>query len=89
MRKIRLNDGTEYGIDRCGAEDNVLWIRVTSTDNIYELIFTFADAEKTAVITEFWTDESLPPTVYEGYTAGKTFQRQDGGILIGLEKGEG
>ena len=88
MRKIRLRDGTEYGINRCGTADGVLWINVTDTREIVELVFAFTDPAKTESITDFWTDDALPPVTYTGYTQGRSFHQQEDGVLISLEKGD-
>ena len=84
MRKIRLSDGTEYAINRCGAAENVLWLLVTDTTDIASLVPTFCDAEKTETITDFWTDDAMPPVTYTGYTMGWSFTQQAEGVLIAL-----
>ena len=86
MRKIRLNDGTEHAINRCGAADRMLWLCVTDTMDIASLVPTFCDPYKTEIITDFWTDDALPPKTYAGYTTGRSFMLQEDGVLIALEK---
>ena len=86
MRKIRLNDGTEFNINRCGADDGVLWLCVTDELEIIDLVIVFTDQVKTETITDFWTDDVLPAVTYTGYTQATSFHKQEDGVLISIKK---
>lgn len=87
MRKIRLNDGTEHEVDRCGADDGILSIRVTDNNDLLELVEEFGKPQNTARI-EHWFDGTETDHVwFDGYTELITVQSTREGILLTLRRG--
>ena len=88
MRNIRLNDGTVYAVDRCGAASAHLLINITSGENIAALAVAFSDETKTKVIEHFYDDSPNDHVTFEGYTVLSAVSVSDTGISINLAKKE-
>jgi hypothetical protein len=87
MRKIRLNDGTEHEVDRCGANDGILSIRVIDNNDLLQLVEEFGKPQNTSHI-EHWFDGTETDHVYfDGYTELIAAQSMREGILLTLRKG--
>ena len=64
MRKITLNDGTEFEGSNCGLASGVVWCYLENT-TFHQALAAFDDPEKTAKI-DFFYGEMV--SSYEGYT---------------------
>lgn len=87
MRKIRLTDGTEYPVDRCGANDGTLFVRVTGDYNLLDLVMEFGVPEKTERIEHWFEGTETDHVYFDGYTALVSAQSMNDGILMMLRKG--
>lgn len=85
MRKIRLTDGSEYQVDRCGTMNDLLLIRVIE-GTIVTLVPVFGDPVKTARIEHYFDGTETDHVVFEGYTNLKTVSEDETGILIYLKR---
>lgn len=87
MRKIILNTGAEYKINRCGASAGVLWIGFPAdTLNMVQAATFFSDAEATKKIISTFDFDGME-TVFEGYTSLIHLQEEsDGTLLLALKK---
>ena len=86
MNKIRLNDGTEYPVDRCGAMNDLLLIRIPE-GSIMSLVPVFGDPEKTSRIEHYFEGTETDHVVFEGYTELTAASYDENGVLIYLRRG--
>lgn len=86
MSMIRLNNGTEYPADWCGAAQRRMSANIQRVGCVAELATAFSDPEATARI-EFIT--GLGTIVHEGYTHLTAIAENgwsDGATLVTLTK---
>ena len=87
MRKVRLTDGTEYPVDRCGANDGTLFIRVTGDYNLLDLVIEFGVPEKTERIEHIIDGTEMDHVFFDGSTDLVAAQGMNDGIMMTLKKG--
>ena len=76
-RILRMADGTEVEISRCGEADGHLWIVAGADRETCQAIF--GDPEKTKVMVDTYREDSgIRHVVWEGYTRLVAL-RDDGG----------
>lgn len=86
MRHIRLADGSVYEVDRCGADDKQLNLRVISAERLVDLCVKFGDPEKTKSIEHWFDDTETDHVWYYGYTYLAAAAVSDGGKNFYLRK---
>ena len=88
MRTVRLNDGTTYAADWCGASGGALHIDITGAPGLLELAQIFGDPAKTAHIVFEYGEMS---DTYDGYTHLLRIAEnewRDGATLVTMTKSE-
>ena len=85
MRKVKLVDGTVYTVDRCGASDGRLNIRVTSAGfTIREAADKFSDPANTAAIEHYFDGSLVDHVRFLGYTVLNGLSADRAGVYIYL-----
>lgn len=85
MRKVKLNNGKTYAVDRCGAAGDLLMINVIS-GTIKALASVFSDPEKTCRIEHYFDGTETDHLIYEGYTILAGITLSDTGITVMLRR---
>lgn len=84
-RYVKLVDGQEYRINRCGAAQGVLWIGFPDGAITFQQAVTvFGNPELTIQIESRF--ETSMEEIYRYYTDLIVVQRDEYGILIALKK---
>lgn len=89
-RYVKLTNGQEYRINRCGAAQGVLWIGFPDgAITFQQAVAVFGNPELTAVIESRF--ETGMEHTFANYTDLVIVQRDENGILIAIRKinGEG
>ena len=87
MRNIKLLDGTIFEVDRCGAADGRLRIRIIDPVlSMLEAVQIFGDPEMTASIEHFVTGSDVDRVTFEGYTSLEAMIYDGPGLLIILRE---
>lgn len=81
MRKIRLSNGAEYPVDRCGVSGDMLLVRVTE-GNLLDLVMVFGRPENTATIEHWFEGTETDHVTYEGYTELRTASQEREGVMM-------
>ena len=68
MRNIKLLDGTVYQVDRAGAADGQLRLRLLPPWDLVEVVQKFKDPEKTAKIEHYFDGTETDHVTFEHYT---------------------
>ena len=68
MRNIKLLDGTVYQVDRAGAADGQLRLRLLPPWDLVEIVTKFKDPEKTAKIEHYFDGTETDYVTFEHYT---------------------
>lgn len=84
MRYVRLTNGAEYEIYRCGAAQGVLWIGVKGI-TVAQAASVFSQPNLTAEIRSYFSFGM--EEVFTGYTDLIVVQIDDEGVLVALRKG--
>ena len=87
MRNIKLLDGTIYQVDRCGAADGRLRLRLINLPGdinaaMISVITAFGDPAKTAVIEHYFDETINDHQVYEHYTALEAVMTDGPGLVV-------
>lgn len=85
MRKVKLNNGKTFAVDRCGAAGGLLVINVT-TGNIPSLASVFSDPEKTCRIEHYFEGTETDHVIFDGYTNLVGISLSDTGITVMLRR---
>lgn len=85
MRHVRLFDGTEFEIYRCGAADGVLWIGLKNV-SVNDAAEAFSDPENTQQIISYFDGDDRMEEQYDGYTELIRARQDDYGVLVALRK---
>lgn len=86
MYKIKLSDGTEYEVNWCGVDNNILVISFEGDDTLTNYAAVFGDTNKTRVIEYLYDSSSR---LFDNYTylIGLADRRWHGGdVEISLMK---
>ena len=90
MKRIRLNDGSEYAVEFCGQADRVVGSRLQEAITAAGAARVVSDGGNTRKITCLLDGPESPivTAVYEGYTdlIGILIDRWDRKALIQLQK---
>ena len=82
MRNISLADGTVYPVDRCGAADGRLRVRILPPYVITDVVSRFTDPVRTRRIEHYIDGSGVDHQVYEGYTEFVAMEIDQGKLLI-------
>lgn len=89
MRKIRLANGTTYEVDRCGAADGRLSIRLVAPGILLNDIFPFfVDPEKTGTIEHYFEGTRVDHKLFIGFTLLRSASLENSGAFLMLEETE-
>lgn len=88
MRKIKLTDGTEYVVDRCGATADSLLINITSSVTMVDAVNTFSQPSLTERIEHFFEGTTTDHHIFEGYTRLASSSLSPTGVSLMLQRGE-
>ena len=86
-RKIKLLNGYIYPVDRCGAMDDVLQLRVTE-GTLTGLVTEFGDPQNTQTIEHWYDDTETDHVFFTGYTALTAASQDIYGVTMTLRKDE-
>jgi len=89
MRNIKLLDGTVYQVDRCGAADGQLRLRLLPPWDLLEVVTKFRDPEKTAKIEHYFDGTETDHVFFENYTVFSALEIEGENVLIVLKREEG
>ena len=84
MYELTLNNGDTLTTSGAGTYDGYLWIYGLSV-NITEAAGIFGDASRTEKITVHY-QESIPDSVFEGYTILHAVMMDEGSTKVCLKK---
>lgn len=85
MRKIRLSNGQEFQVSRCGATEEILTITVTD-GNLLDLVMVFGHPENVQTI-EHWFEGNVPNRmVFVNYTELRMASQRRNGVTMLLYK---
>lgn len=86
MRNIKLLDGTTYEIDRAGAADGQLRLRLLPPWDLVEVVTKFRDPEKTAKIEHYFDGTETDHVFFDHYTAFSALEVDGDKLLIVLKR---
>ena len=86
-RHVRLTDETTYPVDRCGADDERLRIRVTEPGfDMLEAVQKFGNPALTATIEHFFDGTETDHIFFEGYTVLESLLAENAGMVVALKR---
>lgn len=86
-RHVKLTDGTTYPVDRCGADDERLRIRVTEPGfDMLEAVQKFGNPALTATIEHFFDGTETDHIFFEGYTVLESLLAENAGMVVALKR---
>lgn len=86
MRKIKLLDGTEYEVDRCGAYDDRLMINITSDLSMMDAVSVFSQSSLTKRIEHYFDGTETDHVFFDGFTRLMAVSLSYTGIFLTLGK---
>ena len=86
MRNIKLLDGTVYQVDRCGAADGQLRIRLLPPFKIVDVVKKFTNPAKTATIEHYFDGTETDHVFFDHYTAFSALEVDGDKLLIVLKR---
>lgn len=88
MRNIRLLDGTVYQVDRAGAADGQLRLRILPPWDLVEVVTKFRDPEKTAKIEHYFDGTETDHVFFDHYTIFSALEVDGDKLLIVMKSEE-
>lgn len=86
-RHVKLTDGTAYTVDRCGADDERLRIRVTEPGfDMLEAVQKFGNPALTSTIEHYFDGTETDHVYFEGYTALESLLSEDTGMVVSMKR---
>ena len=86
MRRIKLTNGVEYEVDRCGADERHLMINIISQLTMLNAVATFSQSALTQRIEHYFEGTETDHVVFDGYTCLVAVSISNTGILLTLGK---
>lgn len=86
MRNIKLLDGTVYQVDRCGAADGQLRIRLLPPFKIVDVVKKFTNPAKTATIEHYFDGTETDHVFFDHYTEFLSVEVVEDKLLIVLKR---
>lgn len=84
-RHVKLLNGDVFPVDRCGATDDFLMIRVTE-GTLLDLVMVFGKPENTQTIEHWFDGTETDHVFYKGYTALTAASQDVLGVTMTLRK---
>ena len=89
-RHVKLTDGTTYPVDRCGADEERLRIRVTAPGfDMLEAVQKFGDPAKTETIEHYFDGTETDHVYFTGYTDLESLLSENAGMVVTLRRAAG
>lgn len=89
MRNIKLADGSVFPVDRCGASDGTLYLRVTAEDyTVQQAAVSFGDPAKTVIIEHYFDGTNVDHQRFIGFTVLQSLILDRNGVTIYLGEAE-
>ena len=89
MRNIKLTDGTVYQVDRCGAADGRLYVRIINTSmQLRDIIPVFGDPDRVDIIEHYFDGTNVDHVVFHGFTMLRAASLERAGVQLTLEEAE-
>ncbi len=86
-RHVKLTDGTVYPVDRCGADDERLRIRVTEPGfDMLEAVQSFGNPEKTSTIEHYFDGTETDHVYFTGYTVLESLLSENAGMVVSMKR---
>ena len=82
MRNIKLLDGTVYQVDRCGAADGVLRIRILPPFKLVDVLKKFTVRAQTEKIEHFFDGTETDHVFFEHFTEFLSMSVEGDRLLI-------
>lgn len=89
MRNIRLMDGTVYQVDRAGAADGQLRLRLLPPWDLLEVVAKFKDPALTDRLEHYFDGTETDHVFFDHYTAFSALEVDGDKLLIVLKREEG
>ena len=86
MRNIKLTDGTVYEVDRCGAADGQLRLRILPPFKIVDVVKKFTNPAKTATIEHYFDGTETDHVFFDHYTEFLSVEVVEDKLLIVLKR---
>ena len=86
MRNIKLTDGTVYEVDRCGAADGQLRIRLLPPFKIVDVVKKFTNPAKTATIEHYFDGTETDHVFFDHYTEFLSVEVVEDKLLVVLKR---
>lgn len=86
MRNIKLTDGTVYQVDRCGAADGLLRLRILPPYELLDVVTRLNDPEATASIEHYFDGTETDHVFFEGYTDFLAMEKAGDALLVILRE---
>lgn len=86
MRNIKLLDGTIYQVDRCGAADGQLRIRLLPPFKIVDVVKKFTNPAKTATIEHYFDGTETDHVFFDHYTEFLSVEVVEDKLLVVLKR---
>jgi len=86
MRNIKLLDGTVYQVDRCGAADGQLRIRLLPPFKIVDVVKKFTNPAKTATIEHYFDGTETDHVFFDHYTEFLSVEVVEDKLLVVLKR---
>ena len=87
MRHVRLTDWTAYAVDRCGADEERLRLRVTDPGfDMLTAVQKFGDPALTATIEHYFDGTETDHVYFEGYTVLESLLSENAGMVVVMKR---
>ena len=86
MRNIKLLDGTVYQVDRAGAADGQLRLRLLPPFKIVDVVKKFTNPAKTATIEHYFDGTETDHVFFDHYTEFLSVEVVEDKLLIVLKR---
>lgn len=86
MRNIKLLDGTIYQVDRCGAANGLLRIRILPPFKLTDVVKKFTAPAKTATIEHYFDGTETDHVYFTGYTDFLAMEKTEDKLLVILRE---
>lgn len=88
MRNIRLLDGTVYQVDRAGAADGQLRLRLLPPWDLVEVVTKFKNQELTAKLEHYFDGTETDHVFFDHYTVFSALEVDGDKLLIVMKSEE-
>lgn len=86
-RHVKLTDDTVYQVDRCGADEERLRLRVTDPGfDMLTAVQKFGNPELTATIEHFFDGTETDHVYFKGYTVLESLLSEEAGMVVSMKR---